>query len=416
MSRQRRERRDMETEEFHEARSHPPHMLQMTAELVANFSGEDEAYSIEKWIDEVESNAEIFEWSPLQKLLIARRSLTGTAALWLKTERPYKSWDDLKAALIKEFPDQLDAKAIHEIMSARRKRQHESCINYMFIMKELGQRGKMEDKVAIKYIIDGILDKEVNKMILYGVSTYKELKERLKIYETVSSKMKEAKRNKNFTSVRRKRCYNCGKMGHVSLQCPHKVKGLKCFKCNAFGHISFTCNRNEYGSAVSVCNRTSSGNSDNRMTKHAMFTASQGDAITVLNCPSTLNGKLENRNDILAKTHAVNNLKKKNSDEYKSGMSVIREVIPVKVNKRIISQKPMIKRTFNKIKKTRSLKRMEIGTGHKVKPNCVGPYEIIKLKDSDRYEVQNIDANIYGPVVVASTAAGQMKNWPVQNR
>ncbi|CAH0725430.1 unnamed protein product, partial [Brenthis ino] len=61
MSRQRRERREMETKEFHEARSHPPHMLQMMAELVANFSGEDDAYSIEKMIDEVESNAEIFE-------------------------------------------------------------------------------------------------------------------------------------------------------------------------------------------------------------------------------------------------------------------------------------------------------------------------------------------------------------------
>ncbi|CAH0722522.1 unnamed protein product, partial [Brenthis ino] len=151
------------------------------------------------------------------------------------------------------------------------------------------------------------------------------------------------------------------------------------------------------------------------MTKHVMFTASQGDAITVLKCPSILNEKLKNRNKILAKTYAINNLKEKNV-EYKSDISVSSEIMPVKVNKQIISQKPMIKTTFKKNKKTRSLKRIEIGTGHKVKPRCVGPYEIIKLKDNNRYDAQNIDVNIYGSMVEDSTAALQIKKWPIQNR
>lgn len=45
-------------------------------------------------------------------------------------------------------------------------------------ISELGKRGKMTDYVAIKYIVDGLCDSETNKIMLYGVTTYNELKEK----------------------------------------------------------------------------------------------------------------------------------------------------------------------------------------------------------------------------------------------
>lgn len=77
---------------------------------------------------------------------------------------------------------------IHEMMSSRKKRAGESCLDYLLVMKELGKRGKMPDYVAIKYIIDGIQDVETNKIMLYGVTTYGDLKEKIKIYETIKEK------------------------------------------------------------------------------------------------------------------------------------------------------------------------------------------------------------------------------------
>lgn len=74
-------------------------------DLVPKFSGQDKTYSVVRWTQDIEDNFEIFQWTPLQTLIVARRSLIGTAALWLKSERPFKSWEDLKAALQKEFPD-----------------------------------------------------------------------------------------------------------------------------------------------------------------------------------------------------------------------------------------------------------------------------------------------------------------------
>ncbi|CAB3222934.1 unnamed protein product [Arctia plantaginis] len=227
--------------------------VQYAEDFISNFSGQDHTYSVGRWIQDIEDNTEIFEWTPLQQLVIARRSLTGTAGLWLRSERPFKSWADLKQAISKEFPDAIDQKTIHEMMSARKKKSDEGYMDYLLIMKELGKRGKIPDYVAIKYIVDGIQDLETNKMLLYGVTSYSELKEKLKIYEQVKEKMRarrDTQRNQGSDGYNRNakkysssemRCYNCGELNHSSQSCPHKKKGLKCFKCNEFGHISSMC-------------------------------------------------------------------------------------------------------------------------------------------------------------------------------
>ncbi|XP_050549756.1 uncharacterized protein LOC126910695 [Spodoptera frugiperda] len=208
---------------------------------ISKFSGDEgDTYSSTKWAQDIEDNAEIFGWTPQQKLIIARRSLTGTAHLWLKTEKVHRSYEELKAALLKEFPDTINSKEMHELMAARRKRKDETYYQYMLTMKEMGKRAKFPDYVAIQYIIDGISDYEANKAILYGVTTYPTLKEKLVLYENMKKKMKvkvTEKAEKHSTSTRQ-RCYNCGVHGHLSNSCEN---GIKCFKCNSFGHLSTKC-------------------------------------------------------------------------------------------------------------------------------------------------------------------------------
>lgn len=228
----------------------PQGMFHLMENLIPKYDGQDESYTAQRWIRDIEDNSEIFEWSPTQKLLVARRSLAGTAALWLRAEeKTFKTWEELKMALAKEFPDSIDSKMIHELMSSKKKKTNEKCLDYMFAMKELGKRGKMPDYVAIRYIIDGIPDAENNKIMLYGVKTYSDLKEKLKIYETIKTKMTKNKEPATTTIIsttsrpRNKwiRCYGCGEIGHASHACPSKEKGLKCFKCNEFGHVGSVC-------------------------------------------------------------------------------------------------------------------------------------------------------------------------------
>lgn len=45
----------------------------------------------------------------------------------------------------------------------------------------------METSTVIQYVIDGIIDDEVNKTILYGAETISQLKAKLDLYEKMKS-------------------------------------------------------------------------------------------------------------------------------------------------------------------------------------------------------------------------------------
>ncbi|XP_026322808.1 uncharacterized protein LOC113232348 [Hyposmocoma kahamanoa] len=129
---------------------------------IAKFDGEDKTYSSSKWAQHIEDNAEVFGWTAQRKLIIARKSLTGTTELWLRSEKTFKTYEDLKSALQKEFLESVNVKEMHKLMASRRKRRDETYYQYLLTMKELGKRAKFPDYVAIQYIIDGINDSEVN--------------------------------------------------------------------------------------------------------------------------------------------------------------------------------------------------------------------------------------------------------------
>lgn len=217
--------------------------LYQVEETVVKFSGADKIFTVTAWAEEIEDNAEIFNWTPAQKLLIARRSLVGAAALWLKSEKTFKTYDDLKKALAKEFPDHVNVKEIHEMMASRKKKKDETCYEYMLVMKELGKRGGFADYVAIQYIVDGIEDTPSNKIMLYGVTTYNKLKDTLATYEMMKSKEKKPLSPKiRLRATERakveRNCYKCGEKNHMANSCRN---GIKCFKCDNFGHIAPHC-------------------------------------------------------------------------------------------------------------------------------------------------------------------------------
>ncbi|XP_052745426.1 uncharacterized protein LOC128199515 [Bicyclus anynana] len=221
---------------------------------IPKFSGDDKTLSSSKWAQDIEDNAEIFRWTAQQKLIFARRSLIGTAALWLRSEKAFKTYDDLKAAVQREFPDTVNIKEMHELMTSRKKRRNESYYQYMLHMKELARRAKFPDYVGVQYIIDGIQDHESNKSILYGATSYPALKEKIVLYEKMKSKS-SASHTKNIPITKpdsvttsenkiisersdqhkgqNRRCFNCGDRSHIARVCPN---GIKCFGCNNYGH------------------------------------------------------------------------------------------------------------------------------------------------------------------------------------
>ncbi|GBN21634.1 hypothetical protein AVEN_135099-1 [Araneus ventricosus] len=159
---------------------------------ISKFNAESHE-NIANWLDHFENISQLFSLSDLQKFIFAKRSLGGTAALFVRTEPQINSWQKLKQALIDEFSFEINSAHLHELLSKRKMRDSESAPEYFLKMKELCSSGKIEDAALMHYVIKGINDRQENKTILYGCKNLLEFKEKLKVYEVIKSDYSKSK-------------------------------------------------------------------------------------------------------------------------------------------------------------------------------------------------------------------------------
>lgn len=218
------------------------------------FDGET-GKNITDWLKEFEDISTVCAWSDIQKYLFARKLLRGAAKLAIETSTGIGSYAQLIAKLKAEFKDTISSAEVHDLLRNRKKTAEESFIEYFYRMKQIANKGKVDEESVVSYIIAGIPDDPQNKVVLYDATTIEELKSKLKTYQN----FKDAKTATKSTSkgsyphfqrkdVNRQggsteRCKNCGATSHVSQNCPHRSKGSRCFRCNEFGHIAKNCSQ-----------------------------------------------------------------------------------------------------------------------------------------------------------------------------
>jgi len=113
-------------------------------------------------------------------------------------------------------------------------------------MFEIASRMKLETSSIIQYVINSVVDDEMNKIILYSARSTCELKHKFEIHEAIKNRSKhpnldEQKQKSLRAEDKRedKRCYNCVDQNHLSAACP--MKGIKYFKCNEYNHFVAIC-------------------------------------------------------------------------------------------------------------------------------------------------------------------------------
>ena len=78
-----------------------------------------------------------------------------------------------------------------------------TCLAYIYRTLEIANHVGMEEEAKVEYVINGIVDEEVNKSTLYGAASIKELRNRLIAYED-----QESRRTKSIakpTKIEKKR-------------------------------------------------------------------------------------------------------------------------------------------------------------------------------------------------------------------
>ena len=211
------------------------------------FSG-DKGENVERWFESFEEVADTFMWSDGQKAVYARKLLRGSAKIFVSFECHARTWHELKKGLIREFSRKSNSRQVHQKLRETKKKSDEACLAYMYRMLEIASHADIEEETKVEYIIDGIIDEEIHKSMLYGATSIKELRKRLIAYEEQKSRRtksvaKSARVEKNRSSgqsggAKKARCYNCGDEEHVCAECSNKSKGPKCFKCREYGHIA----------------------------------------------------------------------------------------------------------------------------------------------------------------------------------
>ncbi|XP_070518800.1 uncharacterized protein [Cardiocondyla obscurior] len=145
-------------------------------EAMTSFSG-DGIQNVKRWFETFEETAELCRWTDEQKVIYVKRLLRGSAKLFVNFECRALSYRVLRVALIQEFGGTFNSRQVHKEMGALSKKTDETCQEYIYRALELASHAEMEVESKIQYIIDGIKDEEVNKSILYGATTIKELRQ-----------------------------------------------------------------------------------------------------------------------------------------------------------------------------------------------------------------------------------------------
>jgi len=121
-----------ETEEIRSTSS-PIFHFKDIEESMPSFSGDDN-FSVHKWFQMFEEMAETLSWDLRTSFIYAKRLMTGTAKMFLRSVS-LKSWIEFKSAVIKEFNVKVSAADIHNQLKNRKKKRDETWLQYVFSMQ-----------------------------------------------------------------------------------------------------------------------------------------------------------------------------------------------------------------------------------------------------------------------------------------
>ncbi|XP_001810078.1 retrovirus-related Pol polyprotein from transposon 297 [Tribolium castaneum] len=205
-----------------------------------------------QWIRKVETIASIYGWDSKNTLFHAMNRLNGAARFWFHgLEESLTDWHTFKTKLVEDFPVIHDDADIHFELSNRKKKFNESYETYVYTMKSIASKGTVSEQAVIKYIIMGLGDRELAKMLsLNDIRTTQDLLKRILQYVSTFQRCKslrasspnkiETKNDFDSKHLERK-CYNCNEVGHISTNCPKPQKKSRCNTCNRVGHFAKDC-------------------------------------------------------------------------------------------------------------------------------------------------------------------------------
>ncbi|GLV46785.1 hypothetical protein CBL_20932 [Carabus blaptoides fortunei] len=171
--------------------------------------------------------------------------------------------DSFKQELLRSFPSVSDQADIHLQLTKRRRERGESSETYIYSMKAIAKKGQVEISSLIKYILNGLGDRElVRALSLCEFVVIEDLLLKIKRYESLQDRAKfgTQMRSNDYLAENSRRersgtkglpasdqrdkkmwCYNCQETGHLARDCVKPTKPKSCFNCGGTNHVLKNC-------------------------------------------------------------------------------------------------------------------------------------------------------------------------------
>ncbi|GLV33478.1 hypothetical protein CBL_20215 [Carabus blaptoides fortunei] len=197
--------------------------------------------SATQWAQRIESVATAYAWDDTLKLMQAVNKLRGAAKLWMDgLVDEITSWEAFKRQLLRSFPSVCDQADVHLQLTKRKKEKGENYESYVYAMRAISRRGNIDNSSLIKYILNGLGDRELARSLaLCEFLDIEELLRKIKRLESVDDRTRVAGTIRSTISP--------NAPGQVSQenQRPNerRQKAVRCYNCQGLGHIAQNCNR-----------------------------------------------------------------------------------------------------------------------------------------------------------------------------
>lgn len=157
-------------------------------DALAPFTGDD-AYGIKKWLLDFEIMVATLGYGDLDKILIAKRRMKGSARLFANTMGETHTWIEFKQQMMDEFDRHITLGDIYRQLAARKRGKDESFHHFILSMKEIASQGVVEELELVRFIVDGLNDRSPQAAMLYCATNIRQLKDMMDNYDYHKSRL-----------------------------------------------------------------------------------------------------------------------------------------------------------------------------------------------------------------------------------